>query len=79
MPDKQADGKDKARLFSVYLPPWVLGSRFAAAEVPHIKDLASVPKGPDAAVLRSRRRLFGKMAPPDAAIRCYLQSWLQRL
>ena len=38
-------------------------------------DLASVPKSPDAAALRSMRRLLGKTAPPDAAIRCYLQSW----
>ena len=67
MPDKQADGEGKARLFSIYLRPWVLDRRFATQEVPHLADLDLV----------SRRRLQGKqhMHRAEEPLRSYAQAW----
>ena len=46
LPDKQPDGEGKAKLFSLYMRPWVLDRRFATADVPHLADLDLVPGGP---------------------------------
>ncbi len=75
MPDKQADQEGKARLLSVYMRPWVLDSRIATAEVPHIRDLDVVPCSAPAAALLRRRRLRDKQKAPDALRRSYAESW----
>ena len=39
MPDNAASLEDKAKLYSIYLRPWVLDKDIASAAVPHITDL----------------------------------------
>ena len=39
MPDRQPTRQDKARVYSVYLRPWVLDRKHATSEVPHVVDL----------------------------------------
>jgi hypothetical protein len=39
MPDREATADGRARLFSVYLRPWVLDRADADDAVPHIADL----------------------------------------
>ena len=67
MPDKAGDREGKARLFSLYMRPWVLDRRHASLEVPHITDLdvTLVPK----------RRVTIKQAPTAAWRRSYADSW----
>ena len=67
MPDKYVDAEQKAKLYSVYLRPWVLDHCCATlAIVPHITMLNS----PD------RRRLRGKQAVPLEQTRLsYAEAW----
>ena len=39
MPDREANVEDRARLYSVYLRPWVLDQLHADGAVPHITEL----------------------------------------
>ena len=71
MPDKARNQEGKARLFALYLRPWVLDHRFAIAEVPHTTILDVVP-GATAAV---RVRLLGKHAPQATQRRSYAEAW----
>ena len=66
MPDKAADREGKARLFSLYMRPWVLDARHASAMVPHVTDLDIAGPG---------RRLTYKQPPPVAWQRSYVQGW----
>ena len=43
MPDKQADAESKARLFNIYLCPWVLDDAAASIRVCHLLDFDVVP------------------------------------
>ena len=49
MPDREPQEEDRARLFSVFLRPWVLERGDASVSVPHITDLDK-PLPPPAAV-----------------------------
>ena len=57
MPDKESDPDKKARLYAVYMRPWVLDNTMATPEVPHITDLDLLPE-------EKRYRLQGKQSPP---------------
>ena len=70
MPDSKQDVEDKAKLYSVYLRPWVLDKNLATREVPHISDLDVLP---DTVPLRKRVR--GKSTGTPGATRSYELSW----
>ena len=77
VPDKQSTPDAKARLFSVYMRPWVLERRFATKGIaPHLVDLDLVQDQPTA--LQPARRLSGKQ-PSDLAepSRSYARAWTQ--
>ena len=75
MPDKQPDGEGKARLFALYMRPWVLDRRFATAEVPHLADLDLVPSSVPAGFALTRRRLQSKTSLPPAPRRSFQEAW----
>jgi len=75
MPDKQPDADGKAKVFSVYLRPWVLDRRMASKEVPHIADLDVVPTKDSDVVRTSRRRITGKRAISPETRRSFAASW----
>ena len=67
MPDKEVDQEGKARLFSLYMRPWVLDHRFASSRVPHLCNLKKLPTSAVQQVEEpesKRRRLRGKQAAP---------------
>jgi hypothetical protein len=70
MPDSKQDVEDKAKLYSVYLRPWVLDRSLATPEVPHISDLDVLP---DTVPLRKRVR--GTSTGIPGATRSYELSW----
>ena len=81
MPDNAASQEDKARLYSVYLRPWVLDQAIASAAVPHITDLnkceessagARTAGGENTDVI-TRRRITGKT--PGAIERSFARAW----
>ena len=61
LPDKQKNQEDKARLFSLYMRPWVLDRRFANDEVPFIADLNVIPVAQPKACL-----LYTSPSPRDS-------------
>ena len=66
MPEKAKTADAKARLYCVYLRPWVLDAKYATVEVPHITQLDVVPA----------RRLRGKQSDrtrDSACKRSYVQ------
>ena len=75
MPDKQRSEEDKSRLFSVYLRPWVLDTRFASAHVPHVIDLDLVPAVLTPSSSSVRRRVRGKQARDPQIMRSFSASW----
>ena len=62
MPEKEGDANKKARLYSVYLRPWVLDKNIATVEVPHIADLDLTTESCCPGQI-TRRRLRGKQSP----------------
>ena len=78
MPDGYTGSEKRAKLFSVYLRPWVLDARWATqGRVPHITDLNLVHAEPEAEPGEAvRRRLRGKQESHDAtALRSFDQAW----
>jgi hypothetical protein len=56
MPDQSGQAEGKARLFSLYMRPWVLERVWATALVPHIADLdlLALPSSESASAAASR-------------------------
>ena len=69
MPDKQADADEKAKLYSLYLRPWVLDKRWATREVPFIADLDVLQQ---AAPPRTRVR---QKTSPTVVTRSFSEAW----
>ena len=69
MPDKESVPDNRARLYSVYMRPWVLDKTMATPEVPHITDLDLLPK--------RRLRLRGKQSSQNVnePERSFSESW----
>ena len=84
MPDNAASLEDKAKLYSVYLRPWVLDRAIARAAVPHITDLnrydeassCARTNGGDSEDVITRRRITGKRQ--DGVVRSFARAWQRR-
>ena len=77
MPDREPHEEDRARLFSVYLRPWVLAREDATVSVPHITDLDRPLPAPALAVEADpcdKRRRVSKKTSPEG-IRSYQAAW----
>ena len=72
MPDKQPNAESKARLYSLYLRPWVLDSGVATEEVPHLSQLDVVPNKRHDGM---RRRVFRKQPEHSDQGRSYADAW----
>ena len=78
MPDHAASMEDKAKLYSVYLRPWVLDKDIATAAVPHITDLNRYDEassfvrtdGGQTTNVITRRRVTGK-----TSVRSFARAW----
>ena len=81
MPDKAASPEEKAKLYSVYLRPWVLDKNIASAAVPHITDLNRYDEssscvrtdGGHNTEVKARRRINGKT--PGPIVRSFARAW----
>ena len=81
MPDNAASLEEKAKLFSVYLRPWVLDKEIASSVVPHITDLNRYDESSSCArtdgghntEVKSRRRIIGKT--PCSIVRSFARAW----
>ena len=71
MPDKERCRDRKARLFSLYLRPWVLEHATASVHVPHITDLDLIQQSGNG--VKRRLRLTGKQS--RAGKRSYETAW----
>jgi hypothetical protein len=69
MPDKQGSSEGKARLFSLYLRPWVLDGRFATEAVPHLSQLDRVTRWR----LRCKQVVTMPRRSYSEAWRCYVR------
>ena len=76
MPDKESVPDNRARLYSVYMRPWVLDKTMATPEVPHITDLDLLPER-HCPLQKKRYRLQGKQSPPiqTGPRRSFSESW----
>ena len=72
LPDKERCPERKARLFSVYMRPWVLDPAKACTRghVPHIADLNLVQ-----CAVKVQRRVSCKRSADVQEIRSYAQAW----
>ena len=72
MPDKARCRERKAKLFSVYLRPWVLDPEKACPHdhVPHLADLNLVRRAQ-----RPPTRLRQKATSSEPELRCYAEAW----
>jgi hypothetical protein len=70
MPEKQALFENRAKLFSVYMRPWVLDPAMATEEVPHISNLNFVgmaaPVQTEGIKSEPKRRLRHKQVCPNS-------------
>ena len=78
MPENQETTEAKARLFSLYMRPWVLLDKHASQHVPPLAKLGHLPVQPAEAIVK-RRRLSGKQPsvshPSDRQQRNYAETW----
>ena len=76
MPDKERCPEKKARLFSVYMRPWVLDRANACphGHVVHLADLNLVESA-----VKVQRRLSSKQCGDKQEIRSYAQAWTRYL
>ena len=81
MPDHAGTPEDKAKLYSVYLRPWVLDKELASTAVPHITELNSCDgssssartDGGENTDVTPRRRITGKT--PGGIVRSFARAW----
>ena len=69
MPDKQRCAEKKAKLFALYLRPWVLDRQKACRHVPHLADLDVV-----LTAVGATRRQRAK-ATDTSRVRSYSRAW----
>ena len=76
MPDKEKCSEKKARLFSLYMRPWVLDRANACSHghAVHLADLNLVQ-----AAVKVQRRLSSKQGGDRLEIRSYAQAWARYL
>ena len=78
MPGKEATQEGKARLYSVYLRPWVLDHSIATDEVPHLINLNALPSlcATGSSNMRQRYRCKQPDRQPNISQpRSYAMSW----
>ena len=81
MPDREPTADDRARLFSIYLRPWVLQRDDASDAVPHITNLDVPLRPPDSpacthqAVAKRRRRCKSSDDGSAPEPRSYTAAW----
>ena len=71
MPDRSQESEARARLFSVYLRPWVLCHMWAIAAVPHLIHLDRIPKE----LAPTRQRLSEKTSLWNKDVRSFRLAW----
>ncbi len=78
MPGKEGTQEGKARLYSVYLRPWVLDHSIATEEVPHLTNLNVLPSPPATGSINMRKRYRCKQPdrqPHISQPRSYAMAW----
>ena len=72
MPDREATVEGRAKLYSVYMRPWVLDPNDVSASVPHILDLDLLPSPPEPP---ARRTFRVKTTDPATRRRNMSEAW----
>ena len=73
MPDAAPTAEEKAKLFSVYMRPWVLEREHATSAVPHISDLNKCDDVSLGDSAFQKKRLFKKT--PCPSVRSFARAW----
>ena len=75
MPDREKTADGKAKLFSIYLRPWVLERNDASKAVPLLTDLDIAPAALELQPLL-KRRVAVKTMDPTLPSRSFARAWL---